>query len=95
VDEVAAAHLNADGVIHFGHTCLTLAQVTIPRYTNCYNQGKTARLVIENMPVAEMLEAICDYQCCESGSGIGCLFDPGMGKKSGSGYGMNNQDHTS
>lgn len=26
VDEVAAAHLNADGVIHFGHTCLTEAQ---------------------------------------------------------------------
>ena len=26
VDEVAAAHLNSDGVVHFGHTCLTLAQ---------------------------------------------------------------------
>jgi diphthamide biosynthesis enzyme Dph1/Dph2-like protein len=55
VDEVAAAHLNADGVIHFGHTCLTLAQVTIPRYNGLlehylitvYNQGTTARLVIE------------------------------------------------
>lgn len=26
VDEVAASHLNADGVVHFGHTCLTVAQ---------------------------------------------------------------------
>ncbi len=36
-------------------------------------------------------------QCCGSGSGIRCLFDPliGMGKKSGSGSGMNNPDHIS
>lgn len=26
VDEVAAEHLNADGIIHFGHTCLTPSQ---------------------------------------------------------------------
>ena len=26
VDEVAAEHLNADSVIHFGHTCLTPPQ---------------------------------------------------------------------
>ena len=29
VDEVAAQHLNADAVIHFGHTCLTPPQVVI------------------------------------------------------------------
>jgi hypothetical protein len=29
-------------------------------------------------------------QCCGSRSGIRCLFDPGMGKKSGSGSAMNN-----
>ncbi len=36
-------------------------------------------------------------QCCGSGSGIGCLFDPGsgMGKKSRSGSGMNVPDHIS
>jgi len=39
-------------------------------------------------------------QCCGSGYGIRCLFDPldpgsGMGKKSGSGSGMNNPDHFS
>ena len=26
--QVAAEHLNADGIIHFGHTCLTPSQVS-------------------------------------------------------------------
>jgi hypothetical protein len=39
-------------------------------------------------------------QCCGPGSGIRCLFDPWppgsrMGKKSGSGPGINNPDHIS
>jgi hypothetical protein len=41
-------------------------------------------------------------QCCGSGSGIRCFFNPwirdpgsGMAKKSGSGSGMNNPDHIS
>jgi hypothetical protein len=35
------------------------------------------------------------WQCC--GSGIRCLFDPGIrdGKKTGSGSGINNPDHIS
>ena len=34
VDEVAAQHLNADAVIHFGHTCLTPSQVDILKVMN-------------------------------------------------------------
>ena len=38
VDEVAAQHLNADAVIHFGHTCLTPSQVDI---FNSYEWGNS------------------------------------------------------
>jgi hypothetical protein len=40
---------------------------------------------------------LSERQCCGSGSGMRCLFDPGsgMGKKSRSGSGMNIPDHIS
>lgn len=31
VDEVAAQHVNADGIIHFGHACLTLTNGSLPK----------------------------------------------------------------
>jgi diphthamide biosynthesis protein 2 len=31
VDEVAAQHVNADGIIHFGHACLTPTNGSLPK----------------------------------------------------------------
>jgi diphthamide biosynthesis protein 2 len=31
VDEVAAQHVNADGIIHFGHACLTPTNDRLPK----------------------------------------------------------------
>ncbi len=50
--------------------------------------------------VSDILETLFPYQCCGSGSGIRCLFDPwirdpGWVKSKDPGSGMNNPDHIS
>jgi hypothetical protein len=53
--------------------------------------------VLKNMSYIEDRQDFTFFQCCGSGIRCLCSLDPGygMGKKSGSGSGMNNPDHIS